>query len=132
MASKYFRDLIKSDPIIIKAVNKETLVENSVTVPAFKIFELPKSTSLKFHILDFHEYFDGIIGFDILVKLKAKINFINSTLETPNCCVGFNFTRANQPAICTMNASPHAATIVQIPVSIPNGDIIIPEQEING
>nr|CAH7748166.1 unnamed protein product [Callosobruchus chinensis] len=70
--------------------------QNEITVLkfSFNIREL-----IKFHLFKFHEYFDGLIGLDILKLLNSHID---------------------------LEIEPHAAAHVKIPVSTFHGDILLP------
>lgn len=74
LADKYFSKEIKHDPIVVTVINQNNIINKSIEIPAFEIFDTPHYLPFKFHLLEFHNYFDGIIGLDILLKLNAKLN----------------------------------------------------------
>lgn len=47
--------------------------------PSIDIFQIKKK--LKFYVFKFHNYFDGLIGYQSLRDLKATLNTANNTLK---------------------------------------------------
>lgn len=132
LASKHFSKNIVEDPIVVTVINQNNIINKSIEIPAFSIFDIPYPLDFKFHLLEFHNYFDGIIGLDILMKLKAKLNLVTSLLETPFCSIALQYVRSNKPPICTISVPPRMKIMSKIPVNVDNGEITIPYQKING
>lgn len=77
------------DPILIKPVKTITIktISNALQVDKIIILnglkELRTTEKLKFHLLKFHNIFDGLIGTNILKQLGIIIDIRNKTLTLP-------------------------------------------------
>lgn len=83
LANKHFSNRIRDDPFTVSTVFQQSSHKHSVTIPAPRIFKLPKNTDLKFYLFKFHNVFDGLIGLDNLKLLEANIDFNKGILKTP-------------------------------------------------
>jgi transposase InsO family protein len=131
IASKMFSKHIKNNPIVVTTVLQEHIIPQSIEIPAFSIFSIPHPLELKFHLLKFHNYFDGLIGLDTLEKLKADLHLVKSLLVTPYCSIALRYIRSNKPPIMSYDIPPRQQQFIKLPVNIDNGDIIIPYTKIH-
>lgn len=102
-------------------LNKHQL-NSKVNVPSFVEFQ--ENTNFEFFIFKFHNYFDGLIGLDILSKLNAKIDLENKQLITGNTVIPLLF----KPNLTSGKflITPRTKAIIKVPVDIENGNFFIP------
>lgn len=90
-------------------------------MPNFIEFNQPGTT--RFLVFRFHGYFDGLLGLDSLTALGAKVDLANKLLITKNSKLPLllkpNFM--SQKYILSANSK----TIVNLPVDVEEGDILI-------
>lgn len=110
-----------SPPIKISTILGSHQLDKKVSTPIFKEFQ--ENGTMTFLIFKFHNYFDGLIGLDILTKLHAKIDLSNKTLVTRNSSIPLLFKPNLSSGKYTIFAN--TKTIVKIPVDYQNGDVFI-------
>lgn len=101
----------------------------SITLPCFQEFR--DNRDIKLFIYKFHNYFDGLIGLDLLEKWEARIDLKNRILVTShasNPILMYNSQNVNLyetviPANCTK--------LVRLPINIECGEVFIPKQYIS-
>jgi hypothetical protein len=81
----------------------------------------------QFFVLDFHNFFDGLIGYEFLQQIKATINADKNLLNLPDLSIQMikKFPINNKVTI-NANETRH----VKIPVNLRNGDFYLPVTEI--
>lgn len=85
---------------------------------------------MKLFVYRFHEYFDGLIGLDLLAKWEANIDLKDSKLITK-----FSVNPIRMYNSCNVNLYedmiPAGTTkLVRIPINAPDGDVLIEQQVI--
>lgn len=116
------------DPFVVTNFNSSSRNEYSVTIPCFE--EIKDKTPIKLYVYKFHEYFDGLIGCDLLKRWLAKVDLGAFVLNTEF---------ASNPIY--MYASPYlnvhesiipaqSSKLIQIPTNIRQGDIFVDQQTI--
>lgn len=114
-------DQIECKPVTISTVLSKYRLNKSTKLPTFHEFNEPGQ--LNFLLFKFHNYFDGLLGLDILSELRAKIDLENKTLNTRNSTLplllkpNFNSGKHIIPA--------NSKIILKIPVDVRNGDVFI-------
>lgn len=100
----------------------EHQLNTKVNIPSF--LEFQEDGILEFFVFKFHDYFDGLIGLNILTKLGAKIDLERKRLITKNSCIPLSF----KPNITSSKIliAPETKAIIKIPVDLKNGDFFIP------
>lgn len=85
--------------------------------------EFNETGNIDFYIFKFHNYFDGLLGIDILSKLNAKIDLSTNSLITNNSIIQLflkpNFTSGRY------EVPPASKFIVKIPVDTRNGNFFV-------
>ena len=116
----------KIQPVNISTVFKTHSLNFAVNLPCFQEFN--RNIDLEFLLFKFHNYFDGLIGLDILQMLNAKIDFQNSVLETDTITIPIVY----KPNYMSKTyAIPSKSKIIALlPVDIQNGDIFIQTNKI--
>lgn len=117
------------DPFEVTNVHATSRNDYSINLPCFQEFN--DNTELTFYIYKFHDYFDGLIGLDLLNKWESTIDLKNNKLVTKhavNSIVMYNSRNCNlYEDIIPANSS----KLVRVPVDIQDGDAFISEQSIS-
>lgn len=124
---KYFYNFpLDYDPFEVTNVHATSRNNYSITIPCFSEFK--SQDNIKFFVYRFHDYFDGLIGLDLLTKWEAKIDLKNRMLSTKlavnpikmyNSC-NVNFYEDIIPA--------GTSKMIRIPINTPDGDVLVEEQ----
>lgn len=72
-----------TQPIIVNTINSKSTITSKITIPLFSEFNV-KNVTIDMLECDLCSDFDGILGCNILGQLKAKLDFEQNTLMTPN------------------------------------------------
>lgn len=130
--SKYYPYItLNYEPFIVTNIHASTKNDYSIFVPGFSEFN--DSREMKFFVYKFHNYFDGLIGWDLLEQLQAKIDLTDRLLKTPfaanNICVYSN--NDSKHTNLYENIIPaNSSKLLRLPTNIRTGDIVIKKQYI--
>lgn len=111
----------KIPPIKLSTVFNSIYIDKEVNVKSFREFR--SEEKINFLLFKFHKYFDGLIGLDILQKLKIKLDFGNSTLEVNSNQLPIHY-KPNLKSK-SYDVKPQTTIVAEIPVDIEEGDILI-------
>lgn len=115
-------------PIEIKTAFNTHIIDQQITING--LAEFKTNEPIQFLLFNFHNYFDGLIGLELLQQLKIKLDFNNSTLEIRDGTqIPLMFKPNFMSTIYTV--PPQNKIIAHLPVDIENGDIHIKPLEIN-
>lgn len=131
LAYQYFPEKIKFDPFQVKSVHQISSHEHTATIPAPTLFNAPSKVQIKFHLFNFHEKFDGLLGLELIKQLNAQLDFKNSKLITPSAQIPIHYENTQSGTLYSIEVEARVQKVVKIPVSKDNGPIIIPYQKIN-
>lgn len=117
------------DPFEVTNVHATTRSDYSITVPCFSEFQ--ETEKIKLFVYKFHDYFDGLIGLDLLENWESKIDLKNRQLITR-----FAYNPIHMYSSCNVNfyecvIPAESSKLIRIPINIKEGDAIIPEQIIS-
>lgn len=89
------------------------------------------NTPFKFHIFNFHQYFDCLLGLDNLQNLNATIDLKNNKLLLPNAAIDIKLKiLSNSNNLITIQ--PRSVQVVKIKIrNITKGEAILPYQKHN-
>lgn len=129
IVSQYFPNVnLNYEPFEISNYHGTSRHEYSITLPCFPEFCEPDS--IKLYIYNFHRYFDGLIGNDLLRRWESNIDLKNNILKTRNAqnpILMYNSRNCNYyEDIIPANS----AKIMKVPVNSRDGQVLIPEQVI--
>lgn len=130
IAKKYFKKDIKKDPYHISSAHGTSFEQFSTIIPCSKLFNV-KNCNLKFHIFEFHKYFDCLIGLDHLQHLKASVDLNKSTLTTPNVVLKIHY-RSTDALANSISINPNCEQIIEINIAnVTNGEVVIPQIKVD-
>ena len=117
------------DPFEVTNVHATSRNDYSITLPCFPEFK--DSENIKFFIYHFHEYFDGLIGLDLLEKWEAKIDLKNKSLFTHSAKNPIHMYNSRNVNLYEDVIPAHSSKLVRLPINMHDGDVLIEEQLIS-
>lgn len=104
----------------MNALNKSHKVTQSVTVKAFKEFNL-LNENFRFYVYKFNDNYEGLLGNDILRKFKAIVDYNGNTITINKQKFQLNFdTRVKK--FLSIQPGEH---FYKLPINRKNGDILV-------
>lgn len=125
-AFEKFADYIFKKPFSITGLGNTLHKDDNLFIPILQ--ELGIQDDIHLHVVDWHKKFDALLGSEDLQKLDAKIDYKTNTLEIRNIKIPFLYEFISKKIKPYNSVS---ANFVKIPVSIENGDVILPETQLN-
>lgn len=113
--------------LFVKTLFKEHEINQQVIVPGFPEFKTKEP--LPFYLFKFHQYFDGLIGLDLIKQLKIKLDFHKSVLETDKVTIPFIYRPNYTSPIHKI--PPRNRMLIPIPIDTKEGELYIKPIEIN-
>jgi hypothetical protein len=117
------------EPFTVTNLNSTSVNNYAVEVPSFP--EIKENTLFKYYIYRFHNIFDGLIGFEMLEKLQAKVDLKNKLLITPNAQIPIKVLTSETKSLFEALIRSNSTKSVKVPVDIRHGDIYIPRTNVN-
>ena len=109
-------------------MNKTVTSDKNIIIPLFH--ELGLETPIKMRVINWHNRFDALIGTKDLAKLNAKIDYSTQTINLGPIKIHF-YLEYNNKNILNENSNFTKNQPLQIPVTIENGEVLVPEIRIN-
>lgn len=126
----YFNNIqLNYDPFEVCNVHAVTRSDYSITLPCFS--ELNDKDCVTLFVYNFHDYFDGLIGSDLLDKWEAVIDFKTKSLVTKNAVNPIWVYDSRNANLYEDIIPAGSSKLVKLPINIRNGEVIIPEQIIS-
>lgn len=119
----YYPDCAYTDTTKIKTCHGQTKVQFKAQIPAFEEFNT--DTTFNVLVFDFHEFYDGLIGFEDLSKLNLNLNFEHQLLYNDFTSIPY-YLRVPDENSKTYDINPYEIVVKEIPVNIVNGEILVP------
>lgn len=127
---KYFSNVpLNYDPFEVCNVHAVTRNEYSITLKNFPEFSDPENVN--FFIYKFHDYFDGLIGSDLLDKWEATIDYKNKVLTTKNATNYIKVYDSRNANLYEDIIPAGGSKLIKIPINFHKGAALIPEQIIS-
>lgn len=99
---------------------------HSITVPSFK--EVRDTNPIKLFVYKFHEYFDGLIGCDLLEQWQANIDLGNRLLCTQFSNNPIHMYVPGESFLLQETIPAQSSKLIKIPTNISKGEIHIDQQ----
>lgn len=99
---------------------------HSIKVPCFKEFKNEDDT--KFFVYKFHDYFDGLIGLDLLTQWEATIDLKNNILSTQTTTNPIRMYNSRNVNLYEEMIPARSSKLIRLPISALDGDVIVSEQ----
>lgn len=125
--TKYFPGInLNYDPFIVTNIHASTMNQFSVTIPCFSEFR--DANPIKLFVYKFHDYFDGLIGCDLLEQWQANIDLSNRVLSTQFADNQICMHVTGEGNLPEENIPAQSSKLIKVPTTISNGEIYIDEQ----
>lgn len=129
-AKKLFNKLIRKDPFEVRTAHGKSEENYSITIPAFSIFK--SNQEIKLYVFNFHDYFDCLIGVDVIEGLGIKINLKERILETKSEKIKLEVYNT-ETELHKVEVFPECEQVIELRVkNIQNGEVLIPEKKLGG
>jgi len=113
-------------PVEIKTALKKYTIDTQVTLNGLP--ELFTEKKLSFLLFKFHDFFDGLIGYEMMTDLGIKLDCLNSIIEIGKNTIPFSLKPNLQPM--RFDVFPNCKMLVKLPVDYENGSILIRKTKI--
>lgn len=124
---KYFPNVeLNYDPFEVVNVHAVSRCDYSITLPCFPEFR--DATDVTLFVYKFHNYFDGLIGSDLLNKWESSIDFKNKIFVTKYASNPIQVYDSRNVNLYEDIIPGRSSKLVKLPINIPDGDAYIPEQ----
>lgn len=101
----------------------------SITLPCFP--ELKERDDITLYIYKFHNYFDGLIGLDLLEKWESKIDLKNKLLLTRLATNQIEMYDSRNANLYEDIIPAESSKIIKIPINVHDGEVLVGEQTIS-
>lgn len=116
------------EPFEVTNVHATTKNDYSITLPWFSEFN--EDGDITFYVYHFHEYFDGLLGLDLLEKLESTINLKDRKLVTRNAEIPIKMYDSRNVNLFEDIIPAHSSKLFALPINSQDGDVLIPSQTI--
>lgn len=117
---------INYDPFEVTNVHATTRSDHSITLPCFQ--EFCDTDNIKLFIYRFHDYFDGLIGLDLLSKWEANINLKDHTLKTKYAINPIKMYNSRNVNLYENIIPALSYRMLRLPINAPDGNVLIEQQ----
>lgn len=125
-AIQYFSKNYFTKPFCVSGLGSKIFSNDNVYAPLLQ--ELGISDEIHFHVVDWHDKFDALLGSADLQKFGAKIDYSKNILIINNVEIPF-FMEYTSKSINTLSVKTKSS--IKVPVSIESGEVLLPEIKIN-
>ena len=130
MVEKYLNNFpLNYDPFEVCNVHAKTRSNYSITIPSFNEFNDPRN--ITFYVYKFHDFFDGLIGTDLLDKWDAVIDYKNKTLITKTASNPIYVHDSRNANLYEEIIPAGQSKLLKIPINMHDGEAYIKEQKIS-
>lgn len=98
----------------------------SITIPCFTEFN--ENDTIKLYVYRFHNYFDGLIGLDLLSKWQSKIDLKDFKLITRAATNDIKVYNSRNVNLYENIIPGNSSKIIRIPINAPDAEVFITEQ----
>lgn len=117
------------DPFEVVNVHATSRSDYSITLPCFEEFNETEDITL--FVYKFHDYFDGLIGSDLLNKWESNIDYKNKAFITRHATNPILVHDSRNVNLYEDVIPAHSSKLVRLPINIHEGQVVISEQVIS-
>lgn len=130
VVDKYFKHFeLNYDPFEVCNVHAKTRSNYSITLPSFNEFNDPSDVT--FYVYKFHDFFDGLIGTDLLDKWDAMIDYKNKVLTTKTASNPIKIYNSRNTNLYEDIIPAGTSKLVRVPINFHEGDAFVEEHIIS-
>lgn len=111
--------VLQPKPITVRNIDKTHNIESFTELQI-----LSKIPPIKFFVFKFHNYFDGLIGYETLKSLKANIITERNILELQGLTIPLN---RKYPDSFAVKLKPYEETVLRMPTVADEGEFLVEE-----
>lgn len=127
IANTMFYDYKFLEPFCIQSVHAKTIGNDNVRFPIFSEYNIHHP--VKFRVMQWHKYFDALIGTADFLKLGATIDYGRNVITIGNKEMPLHFHSSYKQSDFHASKDPRFVTI---PVNIKQGEVYFPSLEYEG
>jgi hypothetical protein len=101
----------------------------SVTLPCFPEFK--SDNDVTFFVYKFHNYFDGLIGLDLLNEWESNIDLKNNVLVTKSATNPIRMYNSRNCNLYEDVIPANSSRLIKVPINGREGDALIPRQSVS-
>lgn len=124
LAKQLFPKFIRSLKMEISTPHGSRISDECVYAPIPGIFK--QKGYFRLLMYKFHDFFDVLIGIDILKELKMNVDFKKQSLEAEKISIPLLFHDTN-PKITKIISPPFSEKIIKVPVNTTETEVFIPQ-----
>jgi len=109
------------DPIAIKTITQSHTILQEAHVPMFR--EFGGVGKMRLLLFKFHQFFEGLIGIDLLQQMKAVIDIEKGRFRTVDTELQIHFAKYRPSEVHSIEAG--TKTVIPIPVQVPDRDFLL-------
>lgn len=110
----------RTTPTRVRNVSGSHIVEKYVNFNPFP--HIPHTQTFQFYVFDFHPFFDGLIGYETLQQLKAKILTSENVLEISNFKMKM---QKKYPESTPLQLNANETKTISLSTNVTDGDFLI-------
>lgn len=124
---KYFNHLpLNYEPFQITTVHATSKNDYSISLPCFSEFNETQDITL--FIYKFHDYFDGLLGIDLLDEWNSTIDLKNKILITRNSTVPIQMYDSCNVNLYEDIIPANSKKLIRVPVNAKDGEVFVESQ----
>lgn len=127
---KYFSNVpLNYDPFEVTNIHAKSRCNHSITLPSFNEFNDPGDVT--FFVYKFHNFFDGLIGTDLLDKWEATIDYKNKLFKTKTALNPIQIYNSCNVNLYENIIPAGTSKLIKLPINVHEGDVYIKEQTVS-
>lgn len=127
---KFFNHIpLNYDPFEVTNVHATTKSNHFITLPCFR--EFCERDDITLFVYKFHNYFDGLLGLDLLDVWGSNIDLRNKVLVTRNATIPIHMYDSRNVNLYEDIIPANSSKIVKLPGNTLNGDVLVENQAIS-
>lgn len=129
VVGKYFSHIILNyEPIQVTGIHATNRCDYSITFPFFQEFNVHDNVTL--YLYKFHNFFDGLLGLDLLDAWNSSIDLRNKLLKTQNAQIPIHMYDSRNANWYEEIIPANSSKFVRLPINTQDGEVLIDNQVI--
>lgn len=123
----YFYNVpLNYEPFEVTNSNVTSTHKHSITLPCFK--EYNEKGDMTLFVYNFHQFFDGLLGLDLLTAWDSNIDLKNKILTTRSAQIPLQIYDSRNVNLYEDIIPAHSSKLVRLPINSQDGDVIVQNQ----
>lgn len=121
---------LNNDPFIVTNIHATSQCNYSITLPCFS--EINDQNPIKMYVYRFHDYFDGLIGCDLLENWHAKIDLKSRELKTNLAAINIKMYNSQSVNLLETIIPAQSTRLIKVPTTVDHGSVLVDHQSVSG